>query len=329
MAYQPAGTTTGSAGLSHLQSIYYKRRALDRLQKKFRFRQMCDKDNLPKYNGRTVQFFRYSNFSANTTQTVEGTVGSPISPTSKVLGATVSQYSAFLTISDFLEYTAPDPNVTNMAELLGYQAGLSNDTMCRNVADAEFASAKQNLLSTYVKVADLRAARSALQAIDVEPFEDGLFGVLMHPFGTYDLVNDPAAGGLADIVKYTSPKDSPLVRYEDRGHLANVAGCKVVESTNVKVTSGSPNLYRIYIFGRHAMGTVDLEGRGPTDVVDPKKQRFSVNIIKGAPQIADPEGVIGAAVSYNYVTTNVVLDGPPGIGGSYRYRMIDAQSSIG
>jgi N4-gp56 family major capsid protein len=329
MAYQPAGNTTGSPGLAHIQSIYYKKKGLDRLQKKFLFRGACDKDNLPKQNGRTVQFFRYSNLSANTSQTVEGTVGSSLSLNSKILGATVSQYSAFITISDFVQDTAYDPMATNAAELLGYSAGLSVDTMTRNIIDAEFAAAKQNLLSSFLKVADLRAGRSALQAVDVEPFEDGKFYVIMHPFSSYDLVNDPAAGGLADIFKYTGVKDTPLVRYEDRGHVTDVAGCRVVESTNVKVTAGSPNTYRVYLFGNHGVGSVDLEGRGPTDVVDPKRQRFAVNVIPGKPQIADPEGNIGAAVSYNYIYTAVVLDGPPGMGGTYRFRLFDAPSSIG
>jgi hypothetical protein len=44
--------------------------------------------------------------------------------------------------------------------------------------------------------------------------------------------------------------------------------------------------------------------------------------------VADPEGVISAAVSYNFIFTAVVLDGPAGIGGVYRYKTLDAQSSI-
>jgi hypothetical protein len=103
----------------------------------------------------------------------------------------------------------------------------------------------------------------------------------------------------------------------------------VKESTNVKITAGSPNLYRTYVYGKGAIGAVDLEGRGPNKVTDPRKQRFSINTIKGQPSIADPEGVIGAAVSYNFVFTTVVLDGPAVIGGSYRYRWIDCPSSIG
>ncbi len=328
MAYSPATNLTTSAGLPHVQVTYYKKKALDRLQKKFLFRNACMSDMIPKQEGRTVQWFRYFNLSANTTPSAEGTVGTGISPTSRVVSATVSQYTAFLTISDFLADTAIDPLVENHADLLGYQAGLSVDTITRNVIDAESSSTNQTLLGSYFRVADLRNARHALQAIDVQPMDDGNFYCILHPYVSYDLVNDPAASGLADIFKYnTNVKDSPLVQYEDRGTITTVAGCKVVESTNV-YTQTSPNRYRVYIFGKDGIGCVDLAGRGPSKVTDPKKQRFAVKVIRPDASVADPEGVISAAVSYNFIFTACVLDGPAGIGGVYRYRTLDAQSSI-
>lgn len=330
MAYQPAGNLTTSAGLSHLAAILYRKKGLDRLQKKFVFRSACSKDTLQRMSGRTVQFYRYTNLSANTTPTTEGTVGTSLSLTSKVVQATVSQYSAFITVSDLLEATAIDPVVTNASELLGYQAGLSVDTITRTVIDAESANTNQALLATYFRVSDLRVSRSTLQANDVQPFEDNEFLCFAHPYATYDLVNDPAALGLADIFKYnTDVKATPLVKYEDRGTVTHVAGCKVIESTNVKTgTSGGANTYRVYVFGKDGISTVDLEGKAPSDVKDPKKERFKINVIQGGASIPDPEGLIGAAVSYNFVTTTVVLEGPAGIGGTYRYKTLDPQSTI-
>lgn len=329
MAYAPAVNLTSSAGLAHIAAVYYRKKGLDRLQKKFLFRQACQKDMIPKQVGRTVQFFRYTNFSASSTEKTEGAVGTSLSLTSKVLSATVSQYAAFITVSDLVKDTTIDPIVQNAAELLGYQAGLSVDTITRTVIDAESASTNQALLSTYLRVSDLRNARHQLQALDVQPMDDGEFHVISHPYATYDLVNDPNAMGLADITKYnTSIGSSPLVRYEDRGLITHIAGCRVIESTNVKEQT-TPNRYRTYIFGKGAVACVDLEGRGPSDVQDPRKQRFNIRVIPGKPQIADPEGVIGAAVSYNFVFTTVVLEGPTGIGGTYRYKTLDPQSTIG
>ena len=331
MAYTPAGNTTSSAGLSHLIAIAYRKVAMDNLQKKFVFRSACNHDMLAKASGRTVQFFRYTNFGANVTPTTEGTVGSSLTMTSKVVQATVSQYSAFITISDLLEATSPDPLVVGASELLGYQAGLSVDTITRNIVDAEQPSTNQALLSTYLRVADLRNARHSLQAVDVQPFDNSEFLAFVHPYASYDLVNDPAAVGLADIFKYnTDVKNSPLVRYEDRGLVTHVAGCKVIETTNTKTDalgSGGANRYWAYVFGKNGIACVDLEGKGPSEIKDPTNQRFKVKVTRGD-SIADPEGLIGAAVSYNYVTTTVVLEGPPGIGGQHRFKILCPESSI-
>jgi len=335
MAYfsAAANNVTSSTGLSHLASVYYKKKGLDRLQKKFVFRDACVDDMLPKQVGRTVQFYRYSNLSAVTSNNTEGTVGTPISISSRTVSATVSQYTSFITLSDLVVDTAIDPIVQNAAELLGYQGGLTVDTITRNIIDAEYVNSTtspgQAMLGGTIRVADFRSARHQLQANDVQPFDNGEFLAYASPFVTYDLVNDPAANGYADITKYTAPQNSALVKYEDRGLVTSIAGCRLIESTNVKKTAGTPNLYRVYIFGKGAVGAVDLEGRGPNKVSDPTKQRFKINIIKGQPSIPDPEGVIGAAVSYNFIYSVVVLDGPATIGGQYRYRMIDASSSIG
>jgi len=330
MAYQPAGNTTSSPGLSHLTAILHRKKALNRLTKKFVFRQACTKDMLQRSSGRTVQFFRYTNFGTNTTPTTEGTVGTSLSLTSKVVQATVSQFSAFITVSDVLVDTSIDPVVSAAAELLGYQAGLSVDTITRGVVDAEAVATNQALLSTYLRVSDLRNSRHSLQAVDVQPFDGGEFLTFVHPYASYDLVNDPAAVGLADIFKYnTDVKSTPLVSYEDRGLITHIAGCKVIETTNTKTgTSGGNNTYRAYVFGKDGLACVDLEGKGPSDVVDPAKQRFKINVIPGGASIPDPEGLIGAAVSYNYLTTTVVLEGPPGIGGQHRFKTLDPQSSI-
>lgn len=329
MAYAPAGNLTSTASLGHLQALYYKRRGLDRLQKKFKFHEVCEHDILPKQQGRTVVYFRYRNFSALTTPTSEGTVGNSQTMGSNVLQCTVSQYSAFITVSDLLRDTSIDPIVESAAELLGYQAGLSVDTIMRNVIDAESANTDLALIGSVLKVQDLRNARHQLQALDVQPFDDNEFRVILHPYSSFDLVNDPAAGGLADIVKYTAPANSPLVKYEDRGTVTRVAGCRVEESTNVKVISGTPNKYRVYVFGKGAVGCVDLEGRGPSYITDPNRERFKINVIPGSLSVANPEGTIGGVVSYNFVFNAVVLDGPAGIGGTYRYRTLDAPSSIG
>lgn len=330
MAYSPAGVvSTDTTNLQHLIAAYYKRKGLDRLQKKFVFRAAAVPDVLPKANGKTVQWYRYTNPAAVTTTKTEGVVGSSQVVTSNRLQATVSQYAAFITVSDLLRDTCIDPIIQSCAELLGYQAGLSVDTITRTVLDDEAANVAQTLIGANLQAADFRKARHALQGVDVQPMEDGNFYAIAHPYVTFDLVNDPTAMGLADIYKFTNPRGTSLISYEDRGTVAYVGGCKIVESTNVNYDTGTPGEYRVYILGKGAFGTVDLEGRGPSNVRDPRNQRFAINVIKGEPSIADPEGVIGGAVSYNFVFVAAVLEGPVAtIGGTYRFKTIDVTSTI-
>lgn len=328
MAYTPASNVTTTSTLAHLQSVYYKKTGLDRLVKTFKFREPCMEDDVPKMSGKTVQWFRYKNFSTNTTASTEGSVGTGLSLTSNIVTATVSEYSNFVSVSTFLKETGIDSTLDAASDLLGYQAGLSVDTITRNVFDNESSSTNLNPIGTYLRVSDLRNAATQLSALDVQPMEDGLFYAIIHPYINYDVVNDPAAGGLADIYKFTDPSKAALV--ESTGEQVFTAGdCRVVKSTNVTKIAGSPNKWRTYIFGKNGVGAVSLAGSGPSKITDPKKQRFSIMIQRfNGPTPSDPEGMIAGTAAYRYVYTAVVLDGPSGIGGSYRFKTIDAASSI-
>lgn len=326
MAYTPTSMTTATPGLAHVQQILYKKKALDRLQKKFIFRQVCDPDVMPLNSGRTAQWYRWDNLAANTVPTTEGTVGTGLTISSNLLTATVSQFSNFISLSDFVVETAPDGLVGAAAELLGYRAGLTVDTLTRLVIDKEFTSVSQPPGATYLRLNDLRTVRHLLQGVDVQPFEGNQFFCISHPYNTYDVLNDPNVLGYPDSIKYTDKSGGAMNNAPDRGHLVDAGHCMIYESTNV-ATSGS-NRYT-YIFGKGAVGTLDLEGRGPSKVVDPRKERFS--IITRTSQggaLYDPEGVIGATVAYNFKTTAIVKEGPAPIGGTYRFKIISAPSTI-
>src|SRR5262249_17899149 len=153
--------------------------------------------------------------------------------------------------------------------------------------------------ATYMSASDLFNHRQQMQGVDVQPLDNGYFVNISHPFNTFDLINSPEAGSLADLTKYTNG-DFFKTR-QDREFVTRIHGVEVWESTNVTKVSGSPNKYRSYTFGLDGLAAVDLEGRGPARVVDPAKQGFNIRVIPGGPNPADPEGVIGGYVSYNYV----------------------------
>lgn len=343
MAYTPASITTGTPSISHLATVYYKTRALDNLKKKFIFSESAMLDSIPKASGKTVQWFRYIP-SAVVPATItakdgfEGSVGTGIAVTSTIVTATVSQYTDFATVSDFLKDTAIDPVVENVSDMLSYRAAYVVDTITRTEVDSpnttnitSSAGAGLVTLGAFYRASDARNARHQLQGLDILPMDSGLakgnfFGII-HPYVSYDLVNDPAAAGLMDIYKFTDP--SAFIKNEDRGHVASVGGVKFFENTNVKSTlnGAGADTWRVYVIGKNAYGVVDLAGRAPQRISDPSKERFSLNVIQGKPDIADPEGVIGALVSFNFKFAAKVLASPQ-LQDQYRYRMTDAPSSI-
>lgn len=318
--FTPASVKTSS--VAHAQEKIHSRKMLDVLWKKFRYRQFAEADNIPKQSGLTVQWFRYLPFAANTSTATEGEVGSPISISSEVVSATLSQYRDYMTLSDVAVDTLIDNVVANAAKNLGYRLGLSIDTITRNVLDAVQASTDQAPLSQFLTNRDFLKAVQRKQAVDVEPFPNGNFGSIVSPFVVYDIKNDPSAGGFTDLQKYTS--STAAQRFEDRGFVGTIHGVDVFQSTNVTTITGPPVKYRSYIFGKGAYGTVELSGRGPSNVMDPKRQRVAVRIVRNnGDQIADPEGAVAAAVAYNVLYAAVVLDTT-----NYRMVTIDAESSI-
>lgn len=335
MPFPPASVNSNTNTLAHINQLIYRKAALDRLRKKRVFHEVCVMDRISKRSGQTVQFYRWTSPTAAVlTPTPEGTqTQNGGSFQSRVLNATVSQYADAISFSDYVLDTGPDDLVQHHSELLGEQAGLAVDTMIRTTLDSgtgaqltQFAGAGNPLA-----LEDIRAARHILQAKDVTYLDkDGHFRVFASPYTTFDIVNNPNSGEFADVVKHVYPRESALVTYEDRGLVMTMSQCKVFETTNTKVTAGTPNLYRTYIIGQGAIGTVDLEGRGPDYIKDPSKQAFKIMVKTNLEADAfNQEGKIGGFVSYNFIHTSLLLDGVPSIGGTYRYAWWDAQSVIG
>jgi len=275
MAYVPVGMTTTSTGLAHLVATYYSKVGLDRAQKTFRFKEPAFSDMMPKRVGRTCQWFRYDNMAGSTSTSREGTVGTSLTISSRIVAADLSQYSAFISLSTFVQDTAIDSIAENASALLGYQAGLSNDLVMRANMDNFNASTVISALDTYLTAADIRGGVARLQGRDFLPFDDGNYLCIMHPYTWFDVINDPAANGYADMFKYTGVPKSFMNANARKDTMDTFNGVRFMTTTNVAVTSGSPNTYRVYLFSKNGVGYTSLEGVGPSDVTDPNTQKFN------------------------------------------------------
>lgn len=255
-------------------------------------------------------------------------MGAGLPLTTSTVSATVSEYADFVTISTLLEETAIDPITQNAAEQLGYRAGLSVDTITRNEFDANVASVSLNTLGAYASAADFRRIVALLRAGNVRPKQADEFLGLIHPYIVYDLQADNTAGGFIDLTKYGDNASGKLMRGGieglGEGVVGSVGGVLLKTSTNVTTSGSAPNvLYYTYVTGKGAVGSVDLAGRGPSRIENPATQSFKINTVRGGPQIADPAGMIGAAVSYRFVYVAKTLDTS-----TYRYRIMTADASL-
>jgi N4-gp56 family major capsid protein len=329
MAYSPAGQLSTAAGLAHGVSAFYNRTALDNLYANTIFDRACKEFTLPRNNGKTVQFFRYDLTSVNTTANAsEGTVGSQ-GPTirSKILLCSVAQYDDFISTSDFNMMTSIDPALESYSRLLGIQFGLSVDTIIRGEFDAAQAATTVTLSGTSLKRTDLGMFRAKLAGANVKPHPvaNGNYLVFVHPNITYDLTNDPTAGGWLDVNKTADPTSATLKKMDFQGVVGMANGCKVVETTNGYV---SGTTCRTYAFGDDCAGIVKLAGAGPsTGIADPSN--FKINMVRGGtPSIVDPTGVIGGIVSYKAYFGTCLLGGPAQIGDVYRFRTAETVTSV-
>ena len=323
MAYTPASNTTLSPGLTHLQTTYWKTKALDQLTQMFMFLEGTEPDDIPQRSGKTVQWFRYTLMGANTTPASEGVVPTGLPLTTTTVSATVSEYADFLSLSKMLVITALDSIKANAAEQLGYRAGLSVDTIARTEFDSNVASVASSTLGAAIGSIDFRRAVTTLQAGNVRPKMGDSFVGIIHPYALFDLKSDNTAGGFIDVMKYANPQgllNAPTMN----GEAGMVENVRLLKSTNVGTTGTAPQVkYYTYVIGKGAVGAVDLQGFGPSQVRDPQKQMFNINVIDGKPQAADPTYTIGAWVSYWFAFVVKTLDTS-----TYRYRIIYADSSI-
>ena len=115
---------------------WYDTLLLVRLQSKLIHEQFAEIRNQPGKTGNTIKFRRYSNLSPATTKLTEGQTpdGQAVGQTD--LTAKTAQYGDFVTITDIVDLTVQDAVMTEVASLLGDQAGQTRDILVKDMLGA-------------------------------------------------------------------------------------------------------------------------------------------------------------------------------------------------
>lgn len=284
--------------LSAEMKTYYDMTLIDEAGPQLVHDQFAQKRPIPKNGGKNIEFRKFSNLPKALTALTEG-----VTPDGKRLDvttitATVSQYGDYITQSDVLELTALDNTILEATKLLGRQAGLTLDTVTRNVLQSgtnvmfcpnigaggvETAVDERGDLdaTSALTVKVIQQAVAKMRANNV-PTINGDYVAIIHPYVAYDLMRDPE---WKDVKTY-DPKDW----YE--GELGKIANVRFVESSEAKIYAGSADecptglaVFGTLLLGQGAYGTTEITGGGLQTIVkqkgsagtaDPLDQRSSV-----------------------------------------------------
>lgn len=332
MSVYPLANITTSVLIPTANAIIQRKESLDVLEKSIHHAEACFPDKVESQQGRRVQWYRAQNYSdASLAIAVEGDIPTGLNYSNRTVQANLANYTDWVAVSTFLQDTSPTPDLTDAAARLGYRGALRVDNLTRAVFDGEAINMNQNPLGTYFVVKDLRNARTQLKMNNVtgQTNNNARYRVLCAPVSTFDLINDPTVGGYLDIVKFNqNVNNTPLINYGMGDELADVAGCSITETTNVKTITGSPTKYRIYVHGQGGFGNVTLNTKIPVMKQTGLKARFNIYTGKGGVGPWDPTGELGGFASYNIYYTAACVAGNTFIGDVPRSRTIDVASSV-
>lgn len=258
--------TTLSAGLSDEMKTYYSDYLIDNAEAKLVHDQFAQKHPIPKNGGKTIEFRKYSPLAKALTPLTEGVTPDGNSLNVTTIEATVAQYGDYITLSDMLLLTAIDNNMVQATKLLGNQAGMTSDTITRevlvggtNVLYSGGVTSRSAVADT-LSVDDIMRAVRALKKQNADKIGDSYVAII-HPDVSYDLMNDPRW----EAVKNYDPSDFY------NGEIGRISGVRFVESSEARIFMGAgasgKNVYATLVLGDNAYGVTEITGGGLQHIV--------------------------------------------------------------
>ena len=278
--------TTLLPGLSAENKTFYDMTLLDEAQAALVHDQFAQKRPIPMNGGKTIEFRKFASLPKATTPLTEGVTPDGKSLNVTAITATVAQYGDYITQSDVLELTSIDNTIVEATKILGRQAGLTLDTVTRNVlqsgtnvtycpkSSGDEVTSRAGLDATCqltVKVVQQVVAKLKGQNA---PTINGKYVGIIHPYVAYSLMRDPE---WIDAHKYAQP-DNLFT-----GEIGEIAGVRFVETTEAKVYEGG--VFGTLIMGANAYGVTEITGgglqtiikqKGSAGTADPLDQRSSI-----------------------------------------------------
>ena len=291
---------TGDSALSVENKTYYDMTLIDEAQANLVHDQFAQKRPIPKNGGKKIEFRKFASLPKALTPLTEG-----VTPDGKKLSVTaieaeVSQYGDYIVQSDVLELTSIDNTIVEATKILGRQAGLTLDTITRNIlqsgtnvyycpkADGTAVTSRANLDNTCKLTVDVVNRVVALLKKNNAPKINGDYVAIIHPLVAYDLMSDER---WIEAHKYAQPENLY------NGELGKIGGVRFIESSEAKVYEGG--VFGCLFLADGAYGVTEITGgglqtiikqKGSAGTADPLDQRSSIGwkAIKTAEILVEP-----------------------------------------
>lgn len=298
-ADNPTVNVTTDSKLSAENKTFYDRALVEEAGPNLIHGQFGQKRPIPKNGGKRIQFRRYASLPKALKPLTEG-----VTPEGRKLSATaveaeVNQYGDFVCLSDVLDLTAIDNNVLEATKAVGRQAGLTLDTITRNVLQSGTnvfycpkvgangvqtpVTDRSGLDKTCTLTVDVVKKVAAMLKAANAPKIDGDYVCILHPYVAYDIMSDPR---WEELHKYTTPENM----YQ--GEIGRIAGVRFVETSEAAVYKGTENscptglaVFGCLFIAQGAYGVTEVTGGGLQTIIkqlgsagtaDPLDQRSTV-----------------------------------------------------
>lgn len=232
----------------------YEALAYFALRPQMLFDQVADvKPSNQTHKGASVQFNIYSDLAAQTTPLSETADPDAIAASDSTVVLTLVEQGAVIKTTAKLRATSFLDIDADMANLLGYNAGISLDSLARavlvagtNVRYGGNATSRTTIDAADTLAArDVRRARTDLVGANVMPAKGTMFVGYIHPDVAYDLRIETGAASWRDPHVYSSPDNIWS------GEIGAFEGVTFVETPRANVRTDASN-------GAGAAGTVDV-----------------------------------------------------------------------
>ena len=272
--------------IPHVISSYYDRALLERALPFLVHTRFAQVRDIPKNGTNVITFRKYAALPVATTPLTESET--PVASALSVsdISATVVQYGAYVGLSDLLQITTLDGILMETAVILGEQAGLTLDSLCRDimvagtnyrrtasrtnrtdiVAGDVILAADVDAVVLTLKTANARKMTGMVSAnpgYATAPIRDAFIGI-NHPMITARLQGFTGWNG---VEKYADR----VAVYE--GEIGSYKEVRFIETTNAKIFAGGGgggiDVYATMILAKNAYGVSRISGASLTNIVKP------------------------------------------------------------